>query len=187
MAQLLRAFRPHRFEWVLFRAESLPEADLRDLRIECIGPRERPTSRQREDLKQHVSWLARLYLMRWVRRGAGWIFIGYQDDAPAHVTFVRLPSVYRKLFPAMCEPAGVFIGPCVTGAEFRGRRIYPRVLRYAVGMLTAQGFGPAYIHTHPNNIASIKGIERAGFSRCGIWSGTRTFGYLFVTSKRTGD
>jgi RimJ/RimL family protein N-acetyltransferase len=57
------------------------------------------------------------------------------------------------------------IGNCYTQPALRGRGLYPRMLRTACLCLARRGFGSAVISCSPDNIPSIKGIERAGFRR----------------------
>jgi RimJ/RimL family protein N-acetyltransferase len=52
---------------------------------------------------------------------------------------------------------------CFTVPEHRGKGIYHSVLSWLLKLLHEQGAERALIHVDPGNIASIKGIERAGF------------------------
>lgn len=58
---------------------------------------------------------------------------------------------------------GVGIYDCWTMAEFRGRGIYPETLRMLLAMFEGEGYRNVLIAVDPDNIRSIKGIERAGF------------------------
>jgi hypothetical protein len=55
------------------------------------------------------------------------------------------------------------IGDCWTDPACRGRRIYPHMLSWIYHELRAEGETVVYILVAPDNIASIKGIEHAGF------------------------
>ncbi|MCC6265614.1 MAG: GNAT family N-acetyltransferase [Bryobacterales bacterium] len=61
-----------------------------------------------------------------------------------------------------CED-GAGIYDCWTMAEFRGRGIYPESLRMLLARFSVEGCGTVLIAVDPDNIRSIKGIERAGF------------------------
>ena len=54
-------------------------------------------------------------------------------------------------------------GHCATRADARGRHLYPMALRYGLGVLSQRGHQRAVINCDPGNLASIKGIEHAGF------------------------
>jgi hypothetical protein len=56
-------------------------------------------------------------------------------------------------------------GHCVTRPEARGQRLYPRALQWGLAMLAQLGHRRAVINCDPDNRASIRGIEHAGFCR----------------------
>lgn len=58
---------------------------------------------------------------------------------------------------------GPAIGNCVTSEDYRGQSIYPKMIyRIATGLL-GKGVGEIFIIVNSDNIASIRGIEKAGF------------------------
>jgi len=60
---------------------------------------------------------------------------------------------------------GPAIGECSTNAEFKGKSIYPYVINYiAYKELYENNTEEVFIIVNANNHASIKGIEKAGFS-----------------------
>ena len=59
------------------------------------------------------------------------------------------------------------IGPCFTYPQYRGKGIYPSVLK-AICNCVGDENTTFYMIVDENNIASIKGIEKAGFQKCGI-------------------
>lgn len=58
------------------------------------------------------------------------------------------------------------IGPCYTYPEFRGKGIYPKVLTKICQKRGGDSIS-FYMIVDENNLSSIKGIEKAGFVRCG--------------------
>jgi hypothetical protein len=52
---------------------------------------------------------------------------------------------------------------CATRTDARGRHLYPMALRYGLGVLSQRGHRRAVINCDSSNLASIKGIEHAGF------------------------
>lgn len=69
------------------------------------------------------------------------------------------------------------IGPCMTTEEYRGLGIYPYVLGICVRALPDGERGEHYMFVSPDNLSSIRGVEKAGFRvighverrRFGIW------------------
>lgn len=67
-----------------------------------------------------------------------------------------------------------------TMPEFRGRRLQPLVLRHIVGEVLERGLGDkVYLTIEPDNIASIKGNERAGLRCLARLQGVRIGGVVF--------
>lgn len=60
-------------------------------------------------------------------------------------------------------PGEVYLWDCVTTPPFRGNHLYSALLAYILGELRAQKLCRAWIGADLDNIASQKGIERAGF------------------------
>ncbi|MCA0350300.1 MAG: hypothetical protein LCH35_13690 [Bacteroidetes bacterium] len=60
---------------------------------------------------------------------------------------------------------GPVIGECATISEFKGKSIYPYVINYiAKKELFEKKTDEVFITVNANNLASIKGIEKAGFT-----------------------
>jgi len=57
----------------------------------------------------------------------------------------------------------IVIGPCWTREDFRGRNIYPTILKY----ISNNNSFNYYIFCEKNNIASQRGIIKAGFKEVG--------------------
>lgn len=77
---------------------------------------------------------------------------------------------------------GVGIYDCWTMAEFRGRGIYPESLRMLLAQFGEEGYSNVLIAVDPDNIRSIKGIERVGFSPLKRVKTTVRLGKRFVRS-----
>jgi RimJ/RimL family protein N-acetyltransferase len=77
--------------------------------------------------------------------------------------FVLFNSFYKQILGE--DSATPMIGNCYTYPQYRGRGSYPRMIRAACESLAAQGFQRAIITCAPDNAASIRGIEKAGFRR----------------------
>lgn len=71
------------------------------------------------------------------------------------------------------------IGPCFTLKDYRGKGIYPAVLNKIVTSISTNPF--FYMMVSPQNISSIKGIEKAQFVRCGIVKKTLAKNYKVIS------
>jgi RimJ/RimL family protein N-acetyltransferase len=71
------------------------------------------------------------------------------------------------------------IGDCHTEERFRGRAIYPKVLRYIARDVAERGAAAVYVLVSPANLPSVRGIEKAGFRRRARLRGTRLAGLMF--------
>lgn len=69
------------------------------------------------------------------------------------------------------------IGPCVTHPDYRGQGLFPMVLEYVTNTLGGRNF---YMLVDPHNIASVRGIEKAGFSRIGETQKTKFKRYVTI-------
>ena len=81
-------------------------------------------------------------------------------------------------------PRVVFFYDCFTHADSRGQGLYPASLTSAMRMLADLRYERAYIRVHRGNQASIAGIEKAGFTRCGRIVHAAVFGFPLGPWKR---
>jgi hypothetical protein len=71
------------------------------------------------------------------------------------------------------------IGDCLTYTAYRGRNIYPHVLRYIAADLEKRKVcKKVFILVSPDNKPSIRGIERAGFYLLARIQGKKILGFL---------
>lgn len=88
-----------------------------------------------------------------------------------------MPKIYKFAFMDDCR--GIHIGPCFTYEEYRGQGLYPYLLQKVIlGLKGKQNF---YIFCDERNIASKKGIEKAGFKAFAI--GRKTKLGIYVIEK----
>lgn len=85
-----------------------------------------------------------------------------------HTSYV-IPKCYK--FPFMSK-WDYEIGPCFTYPKFRGKGIYPQILKYICSSIGTEK-SVFYMIVDETNLPSIKGIEKAGFQRCGTIKVTR--------------
>src|SRR5262249_38635670 len=73
-------------------------------------------------------------------------------------------------FPQGDEEA--YVGNCVTAPQYRGTGIYPAGLLALARALSAEGRRWLYLFVEDENLASIRGVEKAGMkpvARCSVY------------------
>ena len=109
------------------------------------------------------TFLARMFFQT-VTFGKSKIFyVTNDDDKIMHTSYV-IPGCFK--FPFM-QKGDYEIGPCFTYPEFRGKGIYPRMLRYICANVGNERT-IFFMIVSRNNISSIRGIEKAGFNKFGF-------------------
>lgn len=102
-------------------------------------------------------------LMFWLLTGGKAKIVYLQSEGkPIHTSYV-IPKCFKFGFMNRDDYE---IGPCFTDPEHRGRGIYPNVLR-SICKNTGNKDTVFYMIVDETNTASIRGIEKAGFVRCG--------------------
>jgi RimJ/RimL family protein N-acetyltransferase len=75
---------------------------------------------------------------------------------------VRMSELYLVV---KLRPNQAWFINAVTVKRIRGRGYYPNLYRYIVKTLEAEGFDEFFGHVEERNIASIRGLEKAGYKR----------------------
>jgi RimJ/RimL family protein N-acetyltransferase len=81
-------------------------------------------------------------------------------------------------------PSEVGLFDFITLPEFRSRGLYTNALRYLLKNIHERGPTCIYIAVDPNNLSSVKGIQRAGFGPFLRFKRRRVFGISFQTKRR---
>jgi RimJ/RimL family protein N-acetyltransferase len=79
-----------------------------------------------------------------------------------HTSFVQFKSRYKEIIHELHETP--LIGNCWTDNQYRGKGLYPKTIYLAAVSLFNSGYKRVLISCAVNNIASIKGIEKAKFN-----------------------
>lgn len=72
-----------------------------------------------------------------------------------------------KFLPFYLKENEAYIYYCATAEEMRGKNVYPFVISYIAQMV--RGSNRVFIATSNKNIASMRGIEKAGFEPVELW------------------
>lgn len=94
--------------------------------------------------------------------GKAKIFYVCESGEVAHTSYV-VPRCLK--FPFL-KKGDFEIGPCHTEVSHRGKGLYPMALNAIVHSAGSKGT-EFYMIVDESNAASIRGIEKAGFTRCG--------------------
>ncbi len=115
----------------------------------------------------------RLFQKRWLnplyhrlRRGQATLLCIHEGDRIFSYGWVQSWAPFRRKFGWLAED-GVMLGPYWTHPEQRGKGLYGRLLSHSLSL--ASPGKPALIYTHPENRASLRGIEKAGFVPLGTY------------------
>lgn len=93
------------------------------------------------------------------------MFLAFSDGRLAHVSWLHHHhEIQENDFLVRIDSSESYIGSCHTAAQFRGQNIYPAVLQHIVEYVVESGKNRCFICAYNKNRASIKGIEKAGFS-----------------------
>jgi RimJ/RimL family protein N-acetyltransferase len=85
----------------------------------------------------------------------------YYSDELAHTSNVFKGAHVLTLV----NEKGPVIGDCFTMEKFRGRSLYPYTLDAITKRLLQGGHEKVFILVAPDNLPSVRGIEKAGFER----------------------
>ena len=91
----------------------------------------------------------------------------YLDDRCAHFSWVQTQGLHyieSARLTWSLKPGEFFIYDCRTADWARGYRLYPFVLAHILEEFRRQAFKKGLIYTTQSNLASQKGIQRAGFT-----------------------
>jgi GNAT superfamily N-acetyltransferase len=163
LKNVLRRLLPHRIDTLLY---SMP-SDLARALPESVLPIRRYTANQPSgvaSLDRRLSSSREYYLV-------------VEDGALAHWTWLH----WSVRLPRQCgfDSGAPVVADSYTNDEFRGRGIYPEVLRHiARDVALRRTIGCVYGLVAPTNDASIRGLEKAGFKRVARLKGTRIVGLL---------
>ena len=123
-------------------------------------------------LKKHYSnLLIYIFWFLFTKRKYKIVYVINKKNEIIHYSHI-LPKLFK--FPFM-QSNDLEIGPCWTSKEYRGRGIYPFILKYIVEKLS-QDNRRFWIFAHEDNNPSIKGIRKSGFRFVGKGTKSKVFG-----------
>ncbi len=110
----------------------------------------------------------------------GKLFLALNEGKLAHVCWLFYsPGFEGQWAHIHLKKDEAHIASAHTESEFRGQNIYPAVLQHILKYVAEKNIRRVYITSSPKNIASVRGIEKAGFSKIGEIHGLKFFGKKF--------
>lgn len=103
------------------------------------------------------------------RYGIDECHLAFSQGAIAHLAWVYYPSELSK-HPTpfrILRRDEAAIANCVTIREFRGKGVYPAVIRALLEDLKRQGYRYCYMYIEVRNTASVRGVSKLGFTPVG--------------------
>ena len=115
-------------------------------------------------------------------KGKAMLFSAYSQENVLVHTSIAVPKCYKYSF---CNKEDYVIGPCQTVPAYRGKGIYPCVIRHIMEVLGDENT-VFYMVASQDNKKSIRGIEKAGLVECGT---IQTVGLLkkYIRQGKTKD
>jgi ribosomal protein S18 acetylase RimI-like enzyme len=103
------------------------------------------------------------------RYGIDECHLAFSQGAIAHLAWVYYPhelSKHPTPFRILRRDEAA-IANCVTIREFRGKGVYPAVIRALLEDLKQQGYRYCYMYIEVRNTASVRGVSKLGFAPVG--------------------
>lgn len=92
-------------------------------------------------------------------------FVAKDEEGIQHISWIYMCRHRNRLLRLGEREAEIKF--CLTLPALRGRGIYPKVIGAIAAYLQGRGFTHLYMCVHRDNLASIRGIEKAGLVKCG--------------------
>jgi ribosomal protein S18 acetylase RimI-like enzyme len=155
--------RLERYVAYVARPADIPEPEMRpELRVERLDyTRLAELARQFPDAVRHHDRAKRL--------GYSAAFGVFADGELAHISWLVLADddARNTVRNVWVRPGEAEIGPCSTFPAHRGRGLYPFIIRELCRVAAERGIQHVFMITSSRNYSSQRGIEKAGFRRCG--------------------
>lgn len=103
-----------------------------------------------------------------------------KEGVVAATGWIQTWHPFRRKFKHLAREA-TMLGPYWTHPEERGKGLYKKMLRCSLSCVSADI--PILIYTSPQNLASQRGIESAGFRKLGVYRVRLIFRTLNSTTK----
>lgn len=115
------------------------------------------------------------YKIEKTRKKNKWCYTIKENNILVHTSYLFDKVFLLKLF----KKKGPVIGDCYTNKLYRGQSIYPQVINKIALETLNKEIDEVFIVVDYDNVSSIKGIEKAGFSKFAAVKGKRWLWFYF--------
>ena len=155
---------------VQWRGDVLYECDLRDARADSADQGRTIVTVDRNNVGSEAS----RHVEDCILTGGNHVYVdalradavmlaALDEGQVASYAFIIYASFYKRILGE--TDATPMICNCHTFPEYRGQGVYPMLLAAACRHLAASGYTRVIITCAPDNLSSVRGIEKAGFRK----------------------
>lgn len=112
-------------------------------------------------------------------RGARRPYLGFVDGEIGHISWLFTPGAGRRLLPL--QPDEVELDGAFTLPQARGRALLTAVESAMLVDARSEGYLRAFTHVAVDNIASLRGVRKTGFTPVGVVTLRWILGLSFVS------
>lgn len=155
--------------YAIFRDDPNGQRGALDAAIQSYDAARPPPADVVLPFRRHAGRWGALVMLGRLRRAGAILLV--QTDGAELVAYGWLQpwQCVRREFGFLSHE-GVCLGPYWTNPAWRGRGVYGRMLAHSLAMCRERfGETPLYIWARSENVASVRGIERAGFAPVGTF------------------
>lgn len=134
-------------------------------------------------LKCATTWTGLCVMRRRLKRGHARLLCLLRGGRLCAYGWVQQWGPFRRRLGWLTLDA-VMLGPYWTAPSERGKGLYGRLLAHSIAVCPERDRKPLLIFARPGNWASLRGIEKAGFLRLGVYEVTSWLCHL-VNRPRT--
>lgn len=155
--------------WVIYSYDEAVQGDgTLDDSIETYDAEHPPVGVAKHALLERYGRLEYQLRLREMRRHGGKCLVLMDQGKVASFGWIRGWKPFRRRYGWLAKDA-FLLSSYWTMPDFRGKGLYGRLLAHTVAVARQARNVPIFIWTHPENFASQRGIEKAGFKCLGVF------------------
>jgi len=156
------------------------QAGAKDPSVEVFDARTPPPPRVKELVSAKVGWIGYWFMHRRMVRYGGKLLCLRIDGELAAYGWIQGWRPFRHRYRWLLDDA-IMLGFFWTAPRFRGRGLYGRLLAHSIAVCDERERIPLIVAVGVSNTSSQRGVDKAGFTRIGVYEMTRRFFSLFTS------